>query len=176
MLKQLWNRGVVKKISLCGTLWQVRDTFWNVISIITQQSYLFNDISTKSVRVEIIFRIYMLNVSTLILGPPQLDAAVLCISEHLWTSKHQTLRKKNNNDNFTVALHLWLMPPWDGAHQSKLHLLRVLLQDFLRKSILIKRSLRWAWSSRSSPDLGLRTIRKLKARRRRSVRNPFLLK
>ena len=56
------------------------------------------------------------------------------------------------------------MPLRAGVHRSKLHL-RVLLQGLLRKSILIKRSLRWGWSSRSSPELGLRRIRKLKGRK-----------
>ena len=54
---------VLSKRSLCDR----HDTFWNLISLITQ-SYLFNDISTKSVRVEIIFWIYMVNVCALLLG------------------------------------------------------------------------------------------------------------
>lgn len=178
MLKQFWNRGVVKKISLCDR----HDTFWNVISVITQQSYLFNDISTKSVRVEIIFRIYMVDViSALLLGHIQFIWDASAGRSPVYIVRPPLNKQTTNieiNKKFTVALHLWLMPPWAGVHRSKLHL-RVLLQGLLRKSILIKRSLRWGEAG--PPDHPLNWVWEESenwkgGRMRRTVRNPLLLK
>ena len=91
---------------------------------------------------------------------PQLDAVVCTKWDHLWTNKHRNKQKFHSCSSSLIDATLsWCSSVKTASKSSAAGLVK---EIYSHQKVF---KMRWGWSSRSSPELGLRRIRKLKGRK-----------